>query len=111
MDLYPLILYVVLTFYRIFIISIRHASTPPRIYREMFTTPISIEGRNENFIFFAWGSPSEERITIELNRALLKKDVFQDYFKFKAFLPVWRQMRDRLLKEDYYQTVATWNRK
>ena len=41
MDLYPIILYIVMILYRIFIIAIRHATTPPRVYREMFTTVLS----------------------------------------------------------------------
>lgn len=68
----------------------------------MFTTPMSEENRNEGLIFFAWAEISEHRLTIELTRALLKNDVYQDYFKFKVFLPVWPQMRERLLRDDYY---------
>lgn len=109
MDLYPLILYIIMTLYRIFIISIRHATTPPRVYREMFTHDLTVENRNEGLMFFAWAEINEQRLKIELTRALLKNDVYQDYFKFKTFLPVWPQMRDRLLREDYYEKIATWN--
>jgi hypothetical protein len=76
MDLYPILLYVVMICYRIFIISIRHATTSPRVYRELFTIPMNTESRNEALMYIAWADIEEERITIELTRALLKKDVF-----------------------------------
>ena len=44
-------------------------------------------------MFNAWADINESRLTIELTRALLKNDVYQDYFKFKVFLPIWPQMR------------------
>ena len=89
MDLYPIILYTVMICYRIFIISIRHATTPPRLYRDLFISPISLESLDEGLSFRSWAEISEENITKELTRALLKNDVYQDYFKFKVFLPVW----------------------
>ena len=41
---------------------------------------------------------------------MLKNDVSHEFFKFKVFLPVWPQMRARLLMDDYYEKVALWNR-
>jgi hypothetical protein len=89
MDLYPIILYAVMICYRIFIVSIRHATTPPRVYRDLFIIPISKELLDEGLAFSSWAEISEENITRELTRALLKNDVYQEYFKFKVFLPVW----------------------
>jgi len=76
MDIYPVILYIVMILYRIFIISIRHATTPPRVYREMFTAKINAESLNEGLMFLAWADINESRLTIELTRALLKNDVY-----------------------------------
>jgi hypothetical protein len=33
----------------------------------------------------------------------LKNDVYQDFFKIKVFLPIYPPMRDRLLKENFYE--------
>jgi hypothetical protein len=51
MDLYPIILLTLMGFLRIFIISIRHATTPPRVYRGMFTAAITQESRDEALIY------------------------------------------------------------
>jgi hypothetical protein len=66
MDLYPIILYFVMICYRIFIISIRHATTPPRVYRDLFISPISVESLGEGLAFASWAEISEENITKEL---------------------------------------------
>lgn len=41
-------------------------------------------------------------MTNEVTKSLLANEVFQDYFTFKVFLPVYPPMRDRLLKDDAY---------
>ena len=51
MDLYPIILFAVMICFRILIITIRHATAPPRVYRDMFTTPLTQESINEALIY------------------------------------------------------------
>ena len=95
-DIYPLVFVIGLTLFRIFIVSIRHASTPPRIYRHLYTEPITKENLNEALLLSAWIFVSEEGLTTEITKALLKNEVYQDFFTFKVFLPVYPPMRERL---------------
>jgi hypothetical protein len=59
MDLYPIILFAVMICFRIFIISIRHATTPPRVYRDMFTAPLTQESLDEALSFNSWADINE----------------------------------------------------
>jgi len=58
-DYYPLGFFLVQVLFRIFIISIRHGTTPPRVYRDMYTQPITAENLNEGLIFRAWALINE----------------------------------------------------
>ena len=40
-NIYPLVFYLVMILFRINIISTRHGTTPPRIYRDYYDKPIT----------------------------------------------------------------------
>jgi hypothetical protein len=104
-SLFPLSLTLGLTLFRIFIISIRHSTTPPRIYRDMYTQAITDDNLRENLMLRAWTIIDEKHLTEEVTRFLLSNEVFQDFFTFKVFLPIYLPLRNRLLKDNAYKGV------
>jgi hypothetical protein len=107
-DYYPLGLYIITVVYRAFIISIRHGTTPPRIYADMYEKPITRENLKEALLVEAWIVVAEADLSNEIGKALLKNDVYQDYFNFKVILPIYPPMRERFLNEAYY-AENDWN--
>ena len=53
-NLYPLLLYVIQALFRIYTVSVRHGTTPPRIYVDLYKKPVTKELLTENLMLTAW---------------------------------------------------------
>ena len=98
-NIYPLVFYIVMILMRVNIISTRHGTTPPRIYREMFDKPITKELLNENIMLRAWGRIPPCNVAKEVTKTMLKAEINQDFFTFKTFLPVYPPLKKYLLED------------
>ena len=107
-ECYTLGLMLGMVTFRVFIIAIRHGTTPPRVYRDMYTGPISYDNVSEGFMLTAWTIINEENLTKEITKSLLSNEVFQDFFDLKVFLPIYPPMRKRLQDDNAYADIK-WN--
>lgn len=62
-EIYPMILLVLHIMLRAAVISIRHATTPPRLYREYYQHPLTDEMLADGLMVFAWAEINEDRLT------------------------------------------------
>ena len=107
-DLYPMCFYIINIFFRIYIVSMRHGTTPPRIYRELYEGPLSEELINENLMLRAWAQISAKNVEKEVTKSMLKNEVCSDYFTFKVLLPIYPPIKKYFLDEKAYDNKV-WN--
>ena len=86
----------------------RHGTTPPRIYRELYEGPLSEELINENLMLRAWAQISAKNVEKEVTKSMLKNEVCSDYFTFKVLLPIYPPIKKYFLDEKAYDNKV-WN--
>ena len=103
-DIYPMILLILHIVLRAIVIAIRHATTPPRLYREYYQHPLTIEMLTDGLMFLAWAEINEDQLTLEISKTMLKNEINPKFFTFKVLLPVYPPMRKYLMDDRAYET-------
>ena len=88
---------------RMFIIATRHATTPPRIYREYYKQPLTPEMLNEGLMRGYWTKINQEDISKEITKSLLKNEINTKFFNFRVLLPVYTPLKKYLLDDNAYE--------
>ena len=88
---------------RLNVIAIRHATTPPRLYREYFEGPLSQEMFNDALMLRAWAEINEDQLTKEINKSMLKNEINPTFFTFRVLLHVYPPMHKYLLDDKAYE--------
>ena len=100
----PIIVLSILMFVRIFIVSVRYATTSPTIYRSLQTGILQSGKLNEMLILRAWTAIPPDKILREIDTSIIKLQISRMSFILKTLTPVFYSIKDRLIDENYYSS-------
>ena len=100
----PIIVLNILMFVRIFIVSVRYATTSPTIYKSLHSGILQSGKLNEMLILRAWTAIPPDKILREIDTSIIKLQISRMSFTFKTLTPVFYSIKDRLIDENYYSS-------
>ena len=87
---------------RLFIVSVRYATTSPTVYKSLQTGILQSDKLSEMLILRAWITIPPDKILEEIDTSIIKFQISKIGFTFKTLTPVFYPMKDRLIDENYY---------
>ena len=81
---------------RMFIIATRHGTTPMTTYAASKEGPLTKESVAESLIVFAWVNTVPNLLLREINKAMKKLGITEQYFTFKTMTPIYPDLLEKL---------------